>query len=146
MFVNKITSKLFRPENKIKAGEKMDVAVILGNVTGIKTKTTDYGESTALLGEFEATSLLTGEMYQSAIAWLPPVVTNMVQPQKEGEISQFAITLCIIGDAKSSVGYQWTFKPLAPVESALSGLKKKLEKENLLPEYKPEIAPVEKKK
>lgn len=81
---------------------------IIGRVGDSKMLETQYGPSTALMGQFEAINADTGESFYSGVAYLPPFVTNMLLGQmrkSEGAI-EFALTIGV-NPADNRFGYEY---------------------------------------
>lgn len=104
----------------VQKGIKQDVMRVFGQCDKIKLGNTQYGETVEFLGNFEATNILTGEVYRGSRLFLPPVLTDMLRAEvvAAGETGvQFAFDIGI-DSANNAHGYQYTITPLsAPSQS-----------------------------
>lgn len=104
-------------------GEKQyDVMRLIGRCVNSKVVPTPYGESTALLGEFEATNPETGEVSESSTAYLPDIALTPILTALAGsQAVDFAIMVGVrfaADDAGHKSGgsvYEYTFRPLLSV-------------------------------
>lgn len=114
--LNKITMKAMDVQPKVGAlaeGEKYAVAVIFGRSQGAKLKTSDYGESFAFSGNFEATRIADGAKFKSSKVFLPKTIEGLLAAAhaESDEPIDFAIEVGV-KYAKNAFGYEWTVKPL----------------------------------
>jgi len=99
-------------------GTVLNLFSIIGVAVGTKSGTSDFGDWTCLVGQFEATNLETGAVVSSANAFLPDVAQGLIEAQlnQEGTSQvQFAFVIGARADEGSPVGYSYTAQPvLAP--------------------------------
>lgn len=98
----------------VQRGIKQDVMRVFGQCDKIKLGNTQYGETVEFIGNFEATDILTGEIYRGSRLFLPPVLTDMLRAEvvAAGETGvQFAFDIGI-DSANNAHGYQYTITPL----------------------------------
>ena len=97
---------------------------VLGLATTYETGETQYGEFIAFKGSFEATNLMTGEVFRAGKCFLPDVAANLMSAQlaaSSGETGfkgvQFAFE---IGYKPSDtlIGYEYTVTPLIEIDAA----------------------------
>ena len=115
------TAKIYGKVNVRKLpedGSVVNLYSVIGVAIGTKTGTSDFGDWTALVGQFEAVNLETGAIMASANAFLPDVAQGLVIAQlaQEGtQQVQFAFVIGARADEGSPVGYSYTAQPmLAP--------------------------------
>lgn len=94
---------------------------IKGSVTATTSKTTQYGESYALLGDFIAQNLLTGEIFESSKAYLPKSFTDDIVGafKSRGDASsgvEFTAEVAIMTDTASGTGYSYDVTPIQTAE------------------------------
>jgi hypothetical protein len=101
---------------------------VIGTVIGVKTGTSTYGGWTALMGDFEAINLDSGEMYASSKAFLPEPALSMLAAasMKSPGGVEFAVEVGV-KPANNAFGYEYTVRPLidsAPTDAlkALRGV------------------------
>lgn len=92
---------------------------VLGHVTDLKGGQSDFGPWVALLGTFEATNLLTGEVYAASKALLPSIISELVEAQlahaQKGDTDaslQFAVDVTVCPDDSVAIGYTYGVIPL----------------------------------
>jgi hypothetical protein len=99
-------------------GSVLNLYTVIGVAIGTKSGTSDFGDWTSLVGQFEATNMETGERLSSANCFLPDVAQGLVEAQlaQEGtQQVQFAFVIGAKADEGSPVGYSYTAQPvLAP--------------------------------
>ena len=94
----------------------------------------DDGEkitSVGLVGEFEATNLQTGEVFSSAVAWLPQMAVDAVAGQLGDEDAQrvgFAFDIGVKYAEQSATSYEFIVKPCVEMKEsdAMAELRSKL--------------------
>lgn len=100
---------------KIKKPEKKTVLMqIFGVATGTKSGESNFGGWVALTGQFRATNLETGEIYQSGICYLPNTALNLIIPMlaKDGvDGLEFAFNIGVI-PADNAFGYEYYVEPM----------------------------------
>jgi len=100
-------------ENLSPDQETMDLMRVIGVASGVKTGTSDHGDWVALLGNFKATNLVTGEIFQSGKCFLPDIASDMIAPVvSSGQPVEFAIDIYVQIDDESATGYIYGIKPL----------------------------------
>lgn len=108
--VGKIVARTLPEDGTVKS-----LYTIIGVAVGVKRGTSDYGDWVALVGQFEAVNLETGERFASANAFLPDVAHGLIEAQLGNSQSvQFAFTIGARVDDSSSVGYTYTAEPILP--------------------------------
>ena len=101
-------------------GAVVNLYSIIGVAIGTKTGTSDYGDWTSLVGQFEAVNCETGERFASANAFLPDVAQGLVLAQlahPDTNQVQFAFMIGAKTDENSPVGYSYTAKPILPPDA-----------------------------
>lgn len=101
-------------------GDSAPLLALFGNVTGVKSGESNFGPWLKFVGSIAAQNLITGEFFRSGAAFLPEVATQLLLPaveSAEGAV-QFGFQIDIKKDEASSVGYQYTVKPLLPMETS----------------------------
>lgn len=117
------TAKIYGKVNVRKLpedGTVLNLYSIIGVAIGTKSGTSDFGDWTSLVGQFEATNLETGERFASANAFLPDVAQGLVEAQlaQEGtQQVQFAFIVGAKADEGSPVGYSYTAQPILPPDA-----------------------------
>ena len=108
-------------------GDKMDLYNVIGIATGVKTGETDYGPWIAFTGQFEATNIETGEVFQSGKCHMPEPLDQMihdviVQKDTDGnpavESVQFAYTVGVKRRDDLQVGYEYTLREIVSADAA----------------------------
>lgn len=108
----------------------IDVMEVMGVVTGVQTGTTSFGDFMKLVGSFEATNLLTGEVFVSGKCILPSVINDLVAGQVRPD-TKFAFAFVIgIEEDDNAIGYKYNFQPLVKIEGdkALDSLRAEISK------------------
>lgn len=115
----KIDRKRFYGENAPADG-KIPVMRVMGIANGFKTGTSDNGDWIAILGQFAATDLSTGEIARSGQCFLPISATGLVHAALRAEGVQhveFAFDIVAVLDESSATGYIYeTHSLIAPKE------------------------------
>lgn len=117
--VAKITMKTLGVSPAKHATDKgAPIAVVMGMASGIKEVVDKVRGDVyhALVGEFEAENLETGEVFRSGVLYLPAGIHDMVEGavkklQGESDFVQFALQINVIKSA-SSAGYAYQAKSL----------------------------------
>lgn len=103
---------------------------VLGAANGVKSGVSDFGEWRALAGQFRATNISTGEVFDSAVCFLPDVALELVIAQLEGGAKgvEFAFDISAVLDETVAVGYSYRASPLiqSEEESPISRLEAKM--------------------
>lgn len=120
--VAKITPALLGKPSRAKAdGKEVALAIVFGNATGVKMVKSPNGDMfEALRGDFEATSLETGEILKSGILYLPTGIHDRILEKIKADpdtVVQFAIQLSAI-PASNPQGYTWKATNRAKIEQA----------------------------
>lgn len=103
-------------------------AVALLRIAGIAQEgapgQTDKGEYLKLKGEFRATNLITGQLFEAATAILPSFITDRISTALKGGPVEFALEIGVKADPTSVTGYQYTAQPLVEAKPSdrLAGL------------------------
>ena len=110
--------------------EKPKKATPLFIVFGIASKTkagnSDFGPWTALLGQFEATNLETGEVFQAPQCFLPEPMNSLIATQLEAtdeegnrEVNsvQFSVEVGVKPN-ETPIGYEYTTKTVVKSDEA----------------------------
>jgi len=114
--VSKLSAKSIGVDFTAAKTHAQEVFDIIGAATGVKEVQTPYGVNSKLVGNFEATNLITGEVFVSANCFLPSVVNDLVAAQvAEGNPVQFAYRIGT-KPSESNVGYEYTVTPLLAAE------------------------------
>ena len=118
--LSKITMKAIVGDIKATLGDaaQIDLVKVYGVCTGSFVKPTTYGDSVGLKGEFKALNVATNEEFIAGVAYLPKSLTDLIANQISDEVTkvQFAFIVGAKAAPKSSVGYEFTVKPLLKVE------------------------------
>ena len=101
-------------------GTIQNLYTVIGMAVGTKSGTSDFGDWTGLVGQFEATNLETGERFASANLFLPDVAQGLIEAQlanAENHQVQFAFVIGAMADSNSPVGYSYTAQPILPPDA-----------------------------
>jgi len=87
---------------------------VVGIASDIKTGEGDNGPWTGLKGQFKATNLVTGEVFQSGQCFLPSMANDMVEGALKGGASavEFGFDISAMFDESSSTSYVYQVEPL----------------------------------
>jgi hypothetical protein len=112
--VNKITVKDVCGGKVPRITEETPLMRVIGFAQGLKTGESTFGEWVALLGQFKATNLMTGEIYSSAKCILPDIAQEgIVAALQSGAAKTVEFALDIIAiPAETPTGYQYVAQPL----------------------------------
>ncbi len=149
MLINKITMKSIKTQPGKMATEKgAPIANVYGFISGSKTVVDKVrGESfNALVGQFEAENLDTGERFQSGVLYLPKGIHETLESiasklTQESDSVKFAIQVYAV-TASNPIGYSYSAKNLF----APAGVDPLDELRAAMPTQKSLPAPVEAKK
>ena len=87
-------------------------------------------KSKGLVGEFEATNLVTGEAFFSPVCWLPQMAVDLVAGQLGEEDARvgFAYDIGVVYSEASATSYEYTVRPLTKLQEtdAMTTLKNSL--------------------
>lgn len=117
------TAKIYGKVNVRKLpedGSVLNLYTIIGMAIGTKSGTSDYGDWTSLVGQFEAVNLETGETMASANAFLPDVAQGLIEAQltqPDTKQVQFAFIIGARVDDQSPIGYSYTAQPMLPPDA-----------------------------
>lgn len=125
-----------RPSPEAEVGTPVDILEVVGRVSAMKPGTTKRtlptGEEVSsdfvkLMGEFEATNLLTGEVTQNDVCILPNFVSGMMAQAIKGgaQAVDFAIKLQVRFKLSAATMYEFTAESLIPIQQAktVAGIK-----------------------
>lgn len=93
----------------------VDVMQVIGVAVGTKVGESDYGDWTALTGDFEATNPVTGQVFRSPIAFLPDVALTPIQvglSQEGARGVRFAVMVTATFNEDVTTKYEYGFRPL----------------------------------
>jgi hypothetical protein len=104
----------------VNATAPIEVMRVYGLAVGSKSGTSQYGDWTALVGQFEAVNPVSGEVTQSAQCFLPeiallPILTELAREGAKGV--QFGIRLFVKVSNNTKPGgspYEYTFEHMLP--------------------------------
>lgn len=87
---------------------------VVGIASDIKTGEGDNGPWTGLKGQFKATNLVTGEVFQSGQCFLPGVASDMVEGALKSGASavEFGFDISVVFDENSATSYVYYAEPL----------------------------------
>lgn len=98
---------------KLEEGQSVALSKIVGKTTGVKTGQTDKGEFFKLSGDFYATNLHTGEVYQSGACILPNFIAEtLVSALAQSPSVEFGVEIGVKRADNAITGYEYTVKPL----------------------------------
>lgn len=103
----KVVGKIKKPT------EKTYLMQVFGIANGIENGTSQYGNWTALKGQFRAVNLESGEMFQAGECFLPNIALNLVQGAltDENKSVEFAFNVGVY-PADNAFGYEYCCDPL----------------------------------
>lgn len=86
---------------------------VIGIASGTKTGNTQFGDWTALLGQFKGTNLVTGEQFTSGKCFLPESAMELIVPVVvAGNTAEFAVDIGVKENDSLAIGYEYTVTPL----------------------------------
>jgi len=111
-------------------GASVPIMRVVGQVSGIETGSSTYGEWLALKGNFQATNILTGEVFMSSTAFVDNTYSQNIQSELEKEevsIVEIAVDIHAASSDSSQTGYIYSIRPLLnntfnPFEKLIAGL------------------------
>lgn len=109
---------------KLGRKEKTALYTIMGVCNGTKEIETDYGPATGLRGQFEAQSLLNGEIITAPIYWPPAFVADVINGELlagKGDNNfavHFAYTIGVKPDEGTQLGYIYFVDSLTEPDAA----------------------------
>jgi hypothetical protein len=126
-FIKKITVKECYGTPELRAlPEDHSIVPILrvaGFAQGIKTGEGTYGEWKAILGEFAATNLKTGEIFTSPVAIIPSAMGEMIFQQVQASLMEdassrvrFAVEIGVMVSKRDKNKYEYTVQPIVDPE------------------------------
>lgn len=128
--LNKISIKGVCGAIKVGKGDaERALLQVMGIVSGTLLKTTQYGDSTGLKGQFKAVNVETGEIFRSGVCYLPNVATDLIAGAlREGMQLEFAFGISV-KPADNPIGYEYNVASLLPVaeNDPLDALESRLE-------------------
>lgn len=106
---------------------------VVGIADKIKTGNSNFGEWVRFMGQFDATNILTGEVFRGPGLHLPAMITELLRPVVEKNVADkgngvtFAFDIGV-KPAANAFGYEYTVTDLVPTQDAdpLSLLKSQL--------------------
>lgn len=100
----------------------------IGRATGLKSGQSQYGDWTALTGDFAAVKP-DGEVIRASQIFLPDVVLNMIAPRVEqGDAVEFALDIVVVADEGSNTGYTYAARPVIAPDAATDPVTRLMEK------------------
>lgn len=101
------------------AGKALPLMRVIGSAVAVKEGMSSYGEWKALQGQFQATNLETGEVFEAATLFLPdvaltPILVSLSQPNARGVEFAIEVSAKYAKDSKGGVPYEYTWAPLLP--------------------------------
>lgn len=91
---------------------------LAGMVLSTEVVATQYGESIALIGSFQATDPATGETIRATKCYLPDVATGpLAAAVKLGQSPTFAVDISAKLSEKSSVGFEYVLRELVEAQN-----------------------------
>lgn len=111
----------------------LEIGRFFGSASGTKSGVSDFGEWTALTGQFRAINKSTGETFDSGVCFLPDVALDLIVGQLMGgaRAVDFAFDINAVLDDTVQVGYSYRAipileatgdSPIARIESQLAKL------------------------
>ena len=86
---------------------------VFGLAAGTKTGSTQFGDWSCFVGEFQAVNLETGEIFNSGKCFLPEIVESGILAQlSQAEGVKFAFEIGIKPNEDLGIGYEYTAKSL----------------------------------
>ena len=115
----------------------LEIGRFFGSASGVKTGVSDFGEWTALTGQFRAINKQTGEVFDSGVCFLPDVALDLIVGQLNGgaQAVDFAFDINAVLDETVQVGYSYRAIPIleTSAESPISRLEAQMAKMAALP-------------
>lgn len=128
--VNAVT--VAKAENEVLA-----IGRFFGSASGTKTGVSDFGEWTALTGQFRAISAETGETFDSGVCFLPDVALDLIlgQLNSGARVVDFAFDITAVLDKTVQIGYSYRAAPILEMntDSSIARIEAQLEKMAALP-------------
>lgn len=115
--IAKLCGKLRAPELFKEGKTRVLICTVVGIATGTKHGVSDYGEWTALIGSFRATSKIGDEKtMDSPQLFMPDVAQMPISAALEGgaNMAEFAVGIIAVEDEESATGYVYECENLAP--------------------------------
>lgn len=132
MLLKKLTVKTVCGEFPFPTPEKpkIKLATIGGIVTGAGVKTTDYGDSWRLSGQFLAFNVLTGERFESSVSYLPDVVSEPLAAavRATNQPVEFAVEVGVQFDRSVATRYTYYAETVREISQApaLAGIEREM--------------------
>jgi len=113
-YVRKITMKSIGAQQNGAPKKAVALARIIGVVSRAKVVESDFGPSNRLIGQFEAVNLDTGEVFAAGQCFLPGGYDESLAAAANMDSSEGVSFGVEIGakPAKSSIGWEYTMKPI----------------------------------
>lgn len=103
---------------------------VAGFAQGIKTGESNYGEWKAIMGEFAATNLKTGEIFTSPVAIIPSAMGEMIFQQVQASLMEdassrvkFAVEIGVMVSKRDPNKYEYTVQPIVDPEAGNPAVK-----------------------
>ncbi len=124
--IRKISAKAVLGASPEKPKKAINLFTVIGIAQGVQTGTTDYGEWTALKGQFEATNKETGEVFQAPKCFLPDPLNGMIaatlqETDEEGNRVNSSVQFAVevgVKPADTATGYEYTTKEIVESNEA----------------------------
>ena len=117
--------------------EVLAIGRFLGSASGTKNGISDFGEWTALTGQFRAISAATGETFDSGVCFLPDVALDLVLGELNGGATavDFAFDITAVLDKTVQIGYSYRAAPILEMnaDSSIARIEAQLAKMEALP-------------
>lgn len=101
-------------DGKMNDGVVVPVMRVVGKCIRYEIKSTDFGDSICLKGNFQATNLATGEIFRGNTCYLPETAADMVAGAMEDDTAsvEFGFDIEAVSDSGVPTGYTYTVTPL----------------------------------
>jgi len=108
-FIKKISVKnVVGDVKKIIGNDETCIMRVIGIVRAMQSGQSDYGDWVKLKGDFQATNLLTGDVYRSPNCFLPEIATDMIAGvfSEDSEALQFGFDISVKPN-DTPIGYEY---------------------------------------
>lgn len=114
-----LIKEIFNPETS-KDGDVVRAYTVIGIASSIKTGAGTYGEWLAFVGQFEATNLITGEVFGATQAFVQePLSTIFANALRESDSPiEFAFAVSLKRRDDLERGYEYTVEPIVTTQKA----------------------------
>lgn len=123
------------------APKQLDLMTVIGSATGTESGSGDKGDWTALLGEFEATNVETGEIFQGFKCFLPRDITSFFlngMKSASSPVCEFAVMVGMRLN-ETPIGFEYTTRALIPLKASGALNRLRAEAAKALPAPKEEV-------